>query len=360
MLTKPVIVVENDPFPRLLQAFLDDKDDPQRTAAIADFVAHDIPDYSAWVNAARANAPGLHPAEVRLVNNQDELLAALPGAHVIVTESLTVGAMELAVGRDLKIVQKYGTVLRNIDVGACNARGIAIRCVRRRANIGCAEYAFALMLMLAKRLNETPNRLSVAQLEEAGFKPGHFDKRYVANSNWVRVGGMRNVCGATIGIIGLGEIGRELAIRAHAFGMKILYTQRTRLSIDEERAYHAEYRTLNDLLAESDYVCPAIPLKDDTRHLLGRAELARMKRGAMLVNISRAEIVERQALYEALKSGHLGGLGLDTYYEEPGSADDPMLKFNNVIITLRIAAQPRHNAMGDLAEVMAGLAAALS
>ncbi len=360
MINKQIIVAENDPFPRLLQAFLDPQDDPQRTAAIADFVAHDIADYPGWLAAARAQAPGLVPAEVRLVSSQEELRAALPGAHAVVTESLVVGATELALADQLKVVQKYGTVLRNIDTHACAARGIKVLTLRRRANVGCAEYAFGLMLMLAKRLNETPNLLSMEQLTAAGFTPKHFDRRYTSNSNWVRVGGMRNLCGATLGIIGLGEIGRELATRAHAFGMNIVYHQRTPLPASDEREWHAQYRTLDALLAESDWVFPTVPLTPATRHLLGREQLARMKPGAGLVNISRADVVERHALHDALASGHLGGLGLDTFYEEPGSADDPLLKFRNVIITQRIAAQPRFNAFGDLAELMAGLATALA
>lgn len=358
-MTRPVIVVENDPFPRLLQAFLAEQDDPERSAAIQDFVAHDIPDYPAWLAAARAGAPGLWPAEVRLASNSEELRAALPGAHAVVTESLTLGEAELALAKDLKVVHKYGTVLRNIDVNAVAARGLKLLTVRRRANVGCAEYAMALMLMLAKRLHETPNLLSMEQLRNAGFKPAHFDKRYSANSNWVRVGGMSNVLGDTLGIIGLGEIGREVAVRAHAFGMKILYTQRTRWSAEVEREFHAEYRPMEALLAESDWVMPTLPLTPDSRHILDATRLRQMKRGARIVNISRAEIVERQALHDALASGQVGGLGLDTFYEEPGSADDPLLKFSNVIITLRIAAQPRFNAMGDLAQVMAQLAAAL-
>ena len=359
MTSKPVLVVENDPFPRLLQAFLDVQDDPQRSAALADFVAHDIPDFAGWLEQARAQASGLYPADVRLVSSQEELRAALPGAHAVVTESLMLGEAELACADQLRVVQKYGTVLRNIDVDACAARGINVLTLRRRANVGCAEYAFGLMLMLAKKLNQTANLLSMEQLAAAGFRPRHFDRRYTSNSNWARVGGMRNLSGSTLGIIGLGEIGRELATRARAFGMKILYYQRTRLPVPEEHEWHAQYRTLDDLLAASDWLCPTLPLTPATRHMLGREQLARMKAGAVLVNISRADIVERQALHDALASGHLGGLGLDTYYEEPGRADDPLLQFKNVIITQRIAAQPRFNAFGDLAEVMAGLAQSL-
>jgi phosphoglycerate dehydrogenase-like enzyme len=140
--------------------------------------------------------------------------------------SLVIGEAELAVADPLRVVQEYGTVLRNIDTAACVERGIKIRTVRRRANIGCAEYAFGLMIMLAKKLHQSANLLSMQQLEAAGFKPRHFDRRYTSNSNWARIGGMRNLCGSTMGIIGLGEIGREMALRAHAFGMTTLHLLR--------------------------------------------------------------------------------------------------------------------------------------
>src|SRR5690606_13502700 len=118
------------------------------------------------------------PAEVRLVSSQEELRAALPGADAIVTESLVVGAEELRHADRLRAVQKYGTVLRNIDTALCAERGIEVLTVRRRANIACAEYAFGLMLALAKRLLETANRISIEQLRAAGFAPRAFDRRY--------------------------------------------------------------------------------------------------------------------------------------------------------------------------------------
>lgn len=359
MRTKPVIVVENDPFPRLLQAFLDGAENAERTAAIADFIAHDIPDYGAWLARAREQAPGLYPAQVRLASSQEDLRRLLPGAHAVVTETLQIKEAELAVADSLKVVQKYGTVLRNIDTAACAARNVKVLTLRRRANMGVAEYAMALMLTLAKRLNETANLLSLEQLECAGFRPRHFDRRYTSNSNWVRVAGMRMLHGATLGIIGFGELGRELAVRAHGFGMRLVYFQRTRLSASEEQLWHADYRPLDALLGESDWVCPMLPGGDDTRDFINRERLGCMKQGAFLVNVSRAEVVERSALEDALASGHLGGLGLDTFYDEPGRADDPLLKHKNVMITMRIAAQPRFNAFGDLAELMSGLARAL-
>jgi glyoxylate reductase len=157
----------------------------------------------------------------------------------------------------------------------------------------------------------------------------------------------------------LGEIGREVALRAAAFGMSVVYHQRTALAAEEALHWNARYCTLEELLEASDVVFVTLPGNDSTRNLLGTAQLARMKRGALLINVSRAAIVERTALLDALQSGRIGGLGLDTFYEEPGRPDDPLLAVPNAIITPRVAAQPRSNALGDLADVMANLASVL-
>lgn len=359
MNARPVIVVENDPFPRLLQAFLDAEEVPARTAAIADFVAHDIADYPAWLEGARVHAEGLYPAEVRLASTQEELQAHLPEAAAVVTESLTIGSRELEIGERLRVVHKYGTVLRNIDTAACAQRGVQVLTVRRRANIACAEYAFGLMLALAKKLHRVNGLISMEQLRAAGYSPAPFDSRYTSSSNWARIGGMRTLYGSTLGIVGYGEIGREVARRAIAFGLNVVYYQRTRLNEAEERAHEVTYRDLDALLSECDWVFPLLPSNATTRGIIDRERLFRMKRGACLVNVARAELVERDALLEALRSGHLGGLGLDTFYEEPGSANDPLLQFDNAIITPRIAAQPRFNAFGDLEQVMVQLSKAL-
>ena len=121
-----------------------------------------------------------------------------------------------------------------------------------------------------------------------------------------------------------------------------------------------DYCAFDRLLAESDWVCVLVPGVPATRGLLNRDRLAQMKTGARLINISRADVVERDALVAALASGHLGGLGQDAFYEEPGRADDPLLGFDNVIITPRVASQPRQNGLADTAEMITNLAHALS
>jgi phosphoglycerate dehydrogenase-like enzyme len=270
-------------------------------------------------------------------------------------ESLPFGAAELAAAPRLRAVQKYGAIPGNIDAAACAARGVAVLTLRRRANIACAEHGIALMLGLSRQLQQVTNRISTASLQAAGFAPRTYDRRHTANSNWARVPGIRLLHGTTLGIVGLGEIGRELATRAAAFGMDILYHQRTRLPAAVETAHHVHHADFDTLLETSDWVVICLPGNANTRHLFNAMRLARMKPGARLINISRPEIVERNALIAALRSGHLGGFALDPLYEAPGRDDDELLQFRNVLLTPHIAAQPRFNALDDIADLLTGL-----
>jgi phosphoglycerate dehydrogenase-like enzyme len=256
-------------------------------------------------------------------------------------------------------VQKYGMRPRNIDLAACAARGIEVLTLRRRANVACAEVAFALMLTLAKRLHRLIGRISAEQLAAAGYPYRPYDRRHTPNSNWARIGGIGMLAGSTLGIIGLGEIGGEIARRAAAFDMQTLYYQRSRLPEVEERELAATYAPLDELLARSDWVIPQLPTSAQTRGFLGRAQFAQMKPGASLVNVSRGDIVDRAALLEALRSGRLGGFGLDPLYDAPGRSDDELLTFPNVVLSPHIAGSPRGNGLDDLAELCADLARAL-
>jgi len=356
----PIIVIEDDPFLRALAVVLDPTTAAERFAAFADFFAHDEPDFDGWCARVRKRAGGLFPASIKLVDTPEELRASLAAAKGLIVESLTVGREELAAAPELVAVQKYGAIPRNIDADACAERGIRILTIRRRANIACAEVAIALMLTLAKRLHRLVGRISAEELAAEGYPYRPFDRAHTPNSNWARIGGQRMLFGTTLGIIGLGEIGREIALRAAAFGMRILYYQRQALPEAEERQLQAEYRPLDELLAESDWVVPQLPVTSATRHLIDRARLARMKEGACLVNIANAELVDREALLAALRSGRLGGFALDPLYEEPGRGDDELKTFKNVVLSPHIAGSPRFNALDDIAEMVVALARAIA
>ncbi len=357
---KPVLIVEDDVWARLIGVVLDPTTGHERWTAFADFMSPDVPDFRAWCDRVRTTAKSLYPGQVRLVKSQDELRSNLEAAEAIVTESLDVGSEELALAPRLKVVHKYGAILRNIDVAACAARGVRVLAVRRRANISCAEHAFALMLMLARRMADLNGLISIEQLTAGGRSYRPFDTRHTPGANWGRFSGMRTLNGSTLGIIGLGEIGREIAMRAVAFGMTTHYFQRTKLPQDEERALNVRYSPLDRLLAESDWIIPQLPLDVSTSGIINRERLNLVKPGACIVNVSRAELIDRAALLDALRSGHLGGFALDPLYEEPGRPDDELLSFDNVILTPHMAGSPRFNGLRDIEDLIAGLADALA
>jgi phosphoglycerate dehydrogenase-like enzyme len=352
---KAVIVVEDDVFTRLIGVVLDPRTSPERTEAFREFVAHDEPDFAGWCARVRASVPALLPSDVRLVTSQAAFFDALPAATSVVVESLTVGPAELAAAPHLRLVQKFGTITRNIDLAACAARNVTVRTQRRRANVACAEWVIMMLLALSRKLIPIAGRISPELLAQAGYTAKTFPAGHTARNNWGRIPGLRIAYESTLGLIGFGEIGREVALRAAAFGMRVLCTQRSPGTPEDERAFGATYVALDDLLQQSDFVSIQLPFNDSTHHFLDRARLGRIKPGAFLMNAARAELIEREALIEALRSGRLGGFALDPQYEAPGRSDDELLTFDNVILTPHIAAQPRFNALADLAEIICAL-----
>ncbi len=359
--SRPKLVVENDSFLRLIQVILDPAAPAERFAAFSHFCAHDLPDFRGWCESIRARTLNLFPADVRMVDDDSELLANVPGALVIVVESLGVGEKEIvAAGGTLKIVQKYGVTTPRIDRSACQSAGVQVLTLRRRANISTAEQGLTLMLALARQLNQNTNLISEKQLRAASYSPTRYERAHTPNGNWARITGLMTLYQRQLGIIGLGEIGRELALRAAALEMRIVYTQRHRLPADVEQRYHATYCTLDELLATSDCVSLHLPRADETRNFIGARELALIKPGALLINVSQPQQVDRKALRQALASGRLGGFGLDTFYDEPGDADDPLIKFRNVIVSPHLGGSPRFNSLDDIEELVINLARELA
>src|SRR5260221_7351936 len=350
------MVFEDDPSTRLIPLVLDPTASEERRLAFADFMSTDEPDFAGWCERVRQGAAKIYPATVRMVTSETEMQGHLPGCSALVVESFRVTRDDLRVGAQLKVVQKFGTGLRNIDVAACVEKDIKVLTLRRRANISCAEHAFGLMLMLARKLDQLDGLVTIERIksERGAFRP--YNRQHTPGGNYARLGGTRALNGATIGIIGLGEIGHEIAVRARAFAMNVLYHQRTRAPEGQERELGARHVPLSALLAESDWILPQLPTLPSTRDLLGRAEFAQVKRGAYLVNVANAAIVNRDALIEALRSGRLGGAALDVHYKEPVAEDDELLSFDNVILTPRMAGSPRFNGLNDFEELITRLA----
>lgn len=353
----PKIVAEDDVIIRAAQVILDPDTDPERYAAIADYYHVDVPDFDGWVDSVRASVPNLFPARFEMVSDPDRFVEALGDADGVICESLSVGESELTAAPKLKVIQKFGTDMRSIDLDACARHGVAVKPLRRRVNIAVAEHAFAMMIAMAKKLIPINNRIDEDSLREAGFQPRMHDRRHAAAANWGRVHGLGTLYGATVGCLGLGEIGREVASRSTAFGANVLYHQRSRLPADIEDPLGATYCGFEELLERSDYLSIHLPMNDNTRGMIDANAFARMKDGAFVVNISRAAIIDRDALMDVLDSDRLGGIALDVHYEEPSPPDEPLKGYPKALLTPHTAVGGRANATADMEELIGNLAA---
>jgi len=359
---RPTLLIEEDHFLKIVPVILDPDIPDAHRRAVADFFAHDVPDFLGWCEALHGRMPGLYPTSVVWAKDQADFIAKLADADAAIVESFLVDHTVLAAAPRLKIVQKFGTIGTNIDQAACAERGVAVASLHRHVNVAVAEQCVALMLALGKRISALDGLVERGALEAAGYQIRERASAYIGYSNFARVAGLKTLYGATLGIIGFGEVGREIARRAAPFGMTTLYHQRRPLSAADEHALGARFAPLHELMAQSDYIVVQLPLNDSTRGIIGAQALAHAKPGAFLINCARAELVDRAALVAALDSGRLGGLALDVGYDEPARPDEPLLKFRgrpNVILMPHTAIAARQNALSDLERLCANLWRAL-
>jgi phosphoglycerate dehydrogenase-like enzyme len=360
--TRPTILIEEDHFLKIVPVILDPETPPAHRRAVEDFFAHDVLDFVSWCAQLRARIAGLYPARVIWATSQTDLVAKLAEADGVIVESLVIDRAALASARRLKVAHKFGTLASNIDHAACAERDIDVAVLHRHVNVAVAEQCLALMLALAKRVCTLDGLVERGALEKAGYSIRPRTPDFVGYSNFARVAGLKTLYGASLGIVGLGEVGREIAGRAAAFGMRILYFQRHRLDGTAEETVGARYASLDELMARSDYIVTQLPLNDATRGIIDANALKRVKPGAILINCARAELIDRAALIDALDAGRLGGLGLDVGYEEPAASDDPLLRYRgrgNVILMPHTAVGARENAQSDLERLCLNLCRAI-
>lgn len=347
------MVVEFDHYLRILAVMLDPQAPEEHRRAVVDFFAHDIPDLTARCERFRREIPGLFPADVRFAANEEELAPLLPDADIVVIELLRLDAEAVARLKPNAIVLKFGALTSNIDVEACAGLRISVLTLPRKVNIAVAEHAFALMIALAREIARYNEVVTAEHWRGRGCPIRPYDQRYTGGSNYARIAGLRMLAGSTLGLIGMGEIGREVARRANAFGMSIVYHQRKRLSSADELNFGARYAELLELMGQSDFVIVQLPLNNSTREIIGRKQLEALKPGAMLINTARAALIDRNSLLWAVQSGRLGGLGMDVGYEEPWLADDPLLQQTdkNLILMPHTAIAQREYGFSDLEQL---------
>jgi lactate dehydrogenase-like 2-hydroxyacid dehydrogenase len=356
----PRILVESDHFLKILPVILDPRTSAEHQNAVADFFAHDL-DLPAWCEGYRPSIPNLYPSEIEFAQDQSDFDTKLKNAEIAVVEGFQVTREALAHAKRLLVVQKFGAILSNIDVAACKERRVSVVSLVRSVNAIVAEHAFALMIALSKRVGELMGKVTAEDLARIDYPVKPYDRRYIGGSNYARIPHLKTLYGATLGIVGLGEIGVELARRANAFQMSVVYYQRKRLPAHDEMTLGARYLPLDQLMGQSDYIVVQLPLNDSTRGIIGRDQLRAVKPGAILVNTARAHLVDREALMEALDSGRLAGAGFDVGYDEPARPDEPLLKYKsgNVILMPHTAIGDRKHGLEDYATMLRNLSRAL-
>jgi glyoxylate reductase len=258
-----------------------------------------------------------------------------PGVEVLAVVAATVDDALLDLLPDLRLVANYGVGYDAIDVEACARRGVAVSNTPEALGIATADLTFALVLAVRRRILE--------------------GDRFVREGRWAagwHVGELMGdeVRGATLGVVGLGRIGRAVAERARAFGMRVVHTSRSPGGGDDRRE-------LDDLLRESDVVTLHVPLTDETRGLLGAERLALMRDGACLVNTARGAIVDEDALVAELRSGRLRA-GLDVYVHEP-HVPEALLGLPNVVLQPHVGSATPGTRAAATAELVANIEAVL-
>lgn len=276
---------------------------------------------------------------------RDELLRRVAGVDALLsllTDRVDDELLDSA-GPQLRVVSNYAVGFDNIDVPACTRRGIPAGNTPGVLTETTADLAFALLMAAARRVDE--------------------GSRYVRAGRWRTWGPLlllgTDIHGATLGIVGFGRIGREMAKRAGGFGMRVLYHDVHPATPEDEAALGARRVELDELFATADFISLHVNLTDETRHLIDAAALRAMKPTAVLVNTSRGPVVDQAALHDALRDGEIFAAGLDVTDPEPMAPDDPLLSLENCLVVPHIASassvtRGRMAAMAA-ANVLAGL-----
>lgn len=275
--------------------------------------------FGKWVDLSKVELQILNPDAL-----EDEICKAASNATIIYAgpgrPPITRKIIESA--PRLKLIQTQGVGYDEVDITAANDGKIPVTTAHGANARTVAEHAIMFMLVLLKR------GISAHEGTIRGEWP-QFDIM-LRKGTW-------ELGGKTLGILGLGRIGRELAKMAKGFGVHMIYHNRNRLDVDEEQALEVEYVGFDGLLSESDLISVHVPLTEETRGMIGSEEIGMMKDGAVIVNLSRGGVVDEGAVVEAVRSGKLLGAGFDVFESEPLLSGDLFLEVDNVMLSPHIS-----------------------
>ncbi len=271
---------------------------------------------------------------------KDELAKHVAELDAIIIRSATKVRKEIIdAAKNLKAIGRAGVGLDNVDVEYAKSKGIKVINTPGATSISVAELTIGLILAVMRKI----------AYADRGMRNGAWPKK---QSKGIEM------YGKTIGIIGIGRIGREVAKRARAFGMNVIYYDVYKLDEKQARDLGVEYRDLEALISTADVITLHVPLVPETRHLINRERISQMKDGAIIINASRGGTVDEEALYDALKSGKLYGAALDVYENEP-LKESKLFELDNIVLTPHIGAQAKEGQARAGVEIAEKIADAL-
>jgi glyoxylate reductase len=250
----------------------------------------------------------------------EQLIEMIPDYDALIPVfGFEIGENIISKATNLKIIANFGVGYNNIDVKTASKQRMVVTNTPKTVIEPTAELAFALLLSLTRRITELDKKLK----EKAEIK-------------WEVMANLGHTLeDKTLGIIGMGNIGKSFALKAKAFGMNILYYTRTPLSLTDEKMYGASSASFHELIEQSDVISLHLPLTEKTHHLLDEVEFKRMKKGAFVINTARGAVIHEKALIKYLQNGHLGGAGLDVFEFEPKISEE-LLEMENVVLAPHI------------------------
>lgn len=255
-------------------------------------------------------------------DDDKERLAKIDGVDFVLVATAKLTGEMLEKAKRLRLIQHQGVGYDTTDVRTAKRLGIPIGLTPEGTSIGVAEHTILLILAVYKKLVVAHNSLLKGEWLQFGLRPESYE-----------------MFGKTLGLVGFGRIGREVAKRAKPFGVRILcYDKYIHASLEEKEILSVEEVSLEKLLAESDIVSLHIPLTDETRGMMNHKTFKAMKPTAILINTARGGLVNEKDLYETLRDRRIAGAGLDVFEKEPPSPNNPLFKLHNVIFTPHISA----------------------
>lgn len=251
---------------------------------------------------------------------EEEVIAGVKGKDGLLSMAADpIGAAIMDANPELKVISNFGAGYDKVDVAAATARGIPVANTPDVVTEATADMAWALLMSAGRRVAEADRFIRA--------------RRWVTMSPRLFLG--LDIAGATLGLLGLGRIGKAMIPRAKGFGMKVLYWNRTRLSPSEEASLGIQYVDKEALFEESDFISLHVALNEGTRHLVGSAELSLMKTTAYLINTTRGPVVDEKALVKALLNNRIAGAGLDVFENEP-DLEPELYDLENVVLVPHI------------------------